>query len=220
MFLLNSSTKWGAYSLKHDQADTLMKTHSRLPNCFVLVKDEEDLVIATGSVQETEELQKKMLPANKLNRSKSRLSTSQSSDSDSQYPSSQFTARQKRETAQYSQNAQKFAQGGLTVLKKNFITDVKKVATLLDPKDFTIAPRSNFRRARVNDMRPLFVDQISGKKSNENISAMVYLKRYRNGQTRSPKFFFENDDDTFAGEIDNVDDDNDDVDEECSQIIL
>ena len=60
--------------------------------------------------------------------------------------------------------------------------DVKKVVTLLDPKDYTIAPGSNFRRARVNDMRPLFLDQISGKKSNENISAVAYLKRYRNGQ--------------------------------------
>ena len=98
--------------------------------------------------------------------------------------------------------------------------DVKKVVTLLDPKDYTIAPGSNFRRARVNDMRPLFLDQISGKKSNENISAVAYLKRYRNGQTRLPKLFFENDDDTFAGEIDNVDDDDDDVDEECSQITL
>ena len=70
-------------------------------------------------------------------------------------------------------------------------------------------------------MRPLFLDQISGKKSNENISAVAYLKRYRNGQTRLPKLFFENDDDTFAGEIDNIDDDDDDdIDEECSQITL
>ena len=104
-------------------------------------------------------------------------------------------------------------------MEKNFIMDVKKVVTLLDPKDYTIAPGSNFRRARVNDMRPLFLDQISGKKSNENISAVAYLKRYRNGQARLPKLFFENDDDTFAGEIDNSDDD-DDVDEECSQITL
>ena len=69
-------------------------------------------------------------------------------------------------------------------------------------------------------MRPLFHDQISGKKSNENMSAVPYLKRYRNRQTRLPKLFFENDDDTFAGEFDNVDDDDDDVDEECSQITL
>ena len=107
----------GGIFIEHDQADTLMKTHSRLPNCFVLVKDEEDLVIATGSVQEIEELKKKRPLAKKIKRSKSSLSTSQSSDSDSQYPSSQFTARQKKETAQYSQIAQKFAQGGLTFLK-------------------------------------------------------------------------------------------------------
>ena len=58
--------------------------------------------------------------------------------------------------------------------------DVKKGVTLLDPKDYTIAPGSNFRRARVNDMRPLFLDQISGKKSNENISAVAYLKQQSN----------------------------------------
>ena len=207
----------GGIFIEHDQADTLRKTRSRLPNCFVLVKDKEDLIFATGSLQEVEELKKKM--PEKTNRNKSRHSTSQSPDSDSQYPSSQFTARQKKETAQYSQIAQKFAQGGLTFLKKNFIMDVKKVVTLLDPKDYTIAPGSNFRRARVNDMRPLFLDQISGKKSNENISAVAYLKRYRNGQTGLPKLFFENVDDTFAGEIDNIDDD-DDVDEECSEITL
>ena len=97
---------------------------------------------------------------------------------------------------------------------------------MLDPKDYTIAPGSNFRRARVNDLRPLFLDQISGKKSNENISAVAYLKRYRNGQTKIPKLFFEHDDDNGAGntiddidEIDNIADD-DDVDEECSEIIL
>ena len=182
--LIKLINEMGGIFIEHDQADTLMKTHSRLPNCFVLVKDEEDLVIATGSVQEIEELKKKMPPAKKL-----KLSTSQSSDSDSQYPSSQLTAKQKKETAQYSQIAQKFAQGGLTFLK-NFIMDVKKVVTLLDPKDYTIAPGSNFRRARVIDMRPLFLDQISGKKSNENISAVAYLKRYRNGQTRLPKTLF------------------------------
>ena len=215
--LIKLINEMGGIFIEHDQADTLMKTHSRLPNCFVLVKDKEDLIFATGSVQEIEELKKKMPPAKKL-----RLSTSQCSDSDSQYPSSQLTAKQKKETAQYSQIAQKFAQGGLTFLKKNFIMDVKKGVTLLDPKDYTIAPGSNFRRARVNDMRPLFLDQISGKKSNENISAVAYLKRYRNGQTRLPKLFFENDDDTFAGEIDNIDDDDDDddIDEECSQITL
>ena len=153
----------GDIFIEHNQADTLMKTHSRLPNCFVLVKDEEDLVIATGSVQEIEDLKKKRQPAKKNRRSKPSLSTSQSSDSDSQYPSSKFTARQKKETAQYSQIAQKFAKGGLTFSKKKFIMDVKKLVTLLDPKDYTIAPGSIFRRARVNDMRPLFRDQISGK---------------------------------------------------------
>ena len=212
--LIKLINEMGGIFIEHDQADTLMKTHSRLPNCFVLVKDEEDLVIATGSVQEVEELKKKK--PKKGNRNKSRHSTS--SDSDSQYPSSsQFTARQKKETAQYSQIAQKFAQGGLTFLKKHFIMDVKKAGTLLDPKDYTITPGSNFRRARVNDLRPLFLDQISGKKSNENISAVAYLKRYRSGQTKLPKLFFEYDDDDGAEEIDNVDDD-DDVDEECSEI--
>ena len=106
-------------------------------------------------MQEVEELKKKM--PEKINRNKSRHSTSQSPDSDSQYPSSQFIARQNKETAQYSQIAQKVAQEGLTFLKKNFIMDIKKVVTLLDPKDYTIAPGSNFRRARVNDIRPLFL---------------------------------------------------------------
>ena len=107
--LIKLINEMGGIFIEHDQADTLMKTHSQLPNCFVLVKDAEDLVIATGSVQEIEELKKKMPPAKKL-----RLSTSQSSDLDSQYPSSQLTAKQKKETAQYSQIAQKFPQGGLT----------------------------------------------------------------------------------------------------------
>ena len=52
-------------------------------------------------------------------------------------------------------------------MKKTLIMDAKKVVTLLDTKDYTIDPGSSFRRARVNDLRPLFIDQISGKKSNE-----------------------------------------------------
>ena len=82
--------------------------------------------------------------------------------------------------------------------------DIKKVVTLLDPKDYSMAPGSNFRQARVNDMKPLFLDEISFKKSNDNISAVAYLNRYRNGQSRLPKLFFELDDDNSVGEIDNI----------------
>ena len=91
--LIKFINKMGGIFIEHDHAHTLMKTHSRLSNCFFLVKDEEDLVIATGSVQE-EELKKKM--PKKVNRNKSRHSTSQSSDSESQYPFSQFRGRQKK----------------------------------------------------------------------------------------------------------------------------
>ena len=40
--LIKLINEMGGIFTEHDQAATLMKTHSRLPNCFVLVKDEED----------------------------------------------------------------------------------------------------------------------------------------------------------------------------------
>ena len=36
----------------NDQSETLLRTHSQLPNCFVIVKDEKDLIFATGSTDE------------------------------------------------------------------------------------------------------------------------------------------------------------------------
>ena len=130
VILIKLINEMGGIFIEQDHADTLMKTHSRLPNCFVLVKDKKDLVNATGYLQEVEEPKKKMPKI--VNQNKSRHSTSQSSDSNSQYPSSQFTARQKKETAQNSQISQKFAQGDLICLKlkKTFIMDVKKVITV------------------------------------------------------------------------------------------
>ena len=54
-----------------------------------------------------------------------------------------------------------------------------KKSNLFDPEPYVFHPGSNFVENRVNNKRPLFLDQCSGKTSVENVSAIVALKRYR-----------------------------------------
>ena len=48
----------GETFLENEPADVLMSTHSQLPSCFVLAKDEKDLVLGTGSTEETNDMKK------------------------------------------------------------------------------------------------------------------------------------------------------------------
>ena len=59
---------------------------------------------------------------------------------------------------------------------------------LIDPEPYIIHPGSKLVVNRVNDKRPLLLDQCSGKTSVENVSAIVALKRYRDGKFKQSFF--------------------------------
>ena len=52
---------------------------------------------------------------------------------------------------------------------------------LIDPEPYILQPGSKLVENRVNDRRPSFEDQCSGKTLGEGVSAIVALKRYRDG---------------------------------------
>ena len=81
----------GGIVFDNDRAGVLMNTHSHLPNCFVIVKDEKDLIIGTGSTNEIKDLKPKQR----------RRSSSSTRDGEN-------------EPSQHSNVAKRFAAGGVS----------------------------------------------------------------------------------------------------------
>ena len=143
-----------------------MNTHSHLPNCFVIVKDEKDLIVGTGSTNEIKDLKPKQR----------RRSSSSTRDGGN-------------EPSQHSNVAKRFAAGGFKFIKVDFLAEVhEKKNILIDPEPYIIHPGSKLVENRVNDKRPLLLDQCSGKTSVENVSAIAALKRYRDGKFKQSFF--------------------------------
>ena len=124
--------KMGRTVLENDQANVLMSTHSQLPNCFVLVKDEKDLIIGTGS---TEEINVLRTPRNR---------------------GSSATREGAIEPSHYSKIAKRLAAGGFKFLKIGFVSEVDEKKKLIDPEPYIIQPGSELVENRFNDERPLF----------------------------------------------------------------
>ena len=156
----------GGIVLDNDRAGVLMSTHSHLTNWFVIVKDEKDLIIGTGSTNEIKDLKPK----------RRRRSPSSTRDGEN-------------EPSQHSIVAKRFAAGGFKFIKIDFLTEVYEKSILIDPEPYVIHPGSELVVNRVNDKRPLLLDQCSGRTSVENVSAIVALKRYHDGKFK--QLFFE-----------------------------
>ena len=154
----------GGTVLENEQADVLMSTHSQLPNCFVLVKDEKDLILGTGSTEEINDMKK---PRKR---------------------GSSATQEGGNEPSQYSKIAKEFAAGGFKFLNIDFVAEVDEKKMLIDPEPYFLQPGSKLVENRVNDKRPLFLDQCSGKTLGESVSAIVALKRYREGTFKQLSF--------------------------------
>ena len=143
--------------LENEQDDVLMSTHSQLPNCFVLVKNEKDLILGTGFTEEINDMKK---PGKR---------------------GASATREGGNEPSQYSKIAKRFAAGGFKFLNIDFVAEVDEKKMLIDPEPNFLQPGSKLVENRVNDKRPLFLDQCSGKTLGEGVSAIVALKRYRDG---------------------------------------
>ena len=91
----------GGIVFDNDRAGVLMNTHSHLPNCFVIVKDEKDLIIGTGSTDEIKDLKPK-----------------------SRRRSSSSTRDGENEPSQHSNVAKRFAAGGFKFIKSDFLAKV------------------------------------------------------------------------------------------------
>ena len=145
--------KMGGTVLENEKANVLMSTHSQLPNCFVLVQDEKDLIIGTVSTEELNVVQKP------------------------RYRGSSTTRDGAIKPSQYSKIAKQLAAGGFKFLKIDFVSEVDEKKKLIDPEPYIIQAGSKLVEIRVNDKRPLFLDQCNGKTLGEGVSAIVALKR-------------------------------------------
>ena len=154
----------GGNVLENEQADVLMSTHSQLPNCFVLVKNEKDLILGTGSTEKINDMKK---PRKR---------------------GASATREGENEPSQYSKIAKRFAAGGFKFLNIDFVAEVDEKKMLIDPEPYTLQPGSKLVENRVNDKRPLFLDQGSEKALGEGVSAIVALKRYYDGTFKQLSF--------------------------------
>ena len=67
------------------------------------------------------------------------------------------------------------------------VLETMKSNVILDPENYIIRPGLLINPLKLNDMRPLLMDQIDDDKSLANTSAIVALKRYRNSLVKQNK---------------------------------
>ena len=68
-----------------------------------------------------------------------------------------------------------------------YVLKMMKSNVILDPEKYIIRHGLMINPMKINDMRPLLMDQIDGNKSIANTSAIEALKRYRNGPVKHNK---------------------------------
>ena len=152
--------KWvkamGGFYYTKESAERLMYQHSQIPNFFIVLKDA------------TEQLCK---------------GTMTSED----FRGYEMTSKKKKYASTTKPEAlsslaidlRKFAGGDFKFLEVNYILDSLYSDAVLDPLEYQIKPGSKREKIIVNNIRPLLMDQINGKTSKDNVSAIVALKRKR-----------------------------------------
>ena len=161
-----------------ENAENIMKSHSNILNIYVIVKDERDLINATGDKHQLEAMRTKL----KLHRhcTASELSTDAESREDEKCST-------KKKLSPAALACKRFASVGFMFITVEYGLEMMKSNVILDPEKYIIRPGLLINPMKINDMRPLLMDQIDDNKSIANTSAIVALKRYRNGLVKHNK---------------------------------
>jgi len=179
----------GGHIYDKNAGRTLLKKTSQTPNCFIVVKNDTDLMRGTMSVEEQRSL---ALASRKPSKKNSKHATqlihaTNSSDNDSDCSTASTGGKRIRmpETARI---CREFAVGDMTFIRVEYILDSLKSDTILNPysNEYRLQPGSGVRKANIKDIRPLLLKQISPPIENaSSVSAIVSLKRYRKAKIRS-----------------------------------
>ena len=81
----------------------------------------------------------------------------------------------------------RFASGGFMFITVDYVLKMMKSNVILDPEKYVIRPGLLINSMKINDMRPLLIDQIDDNKLIANTSCIVASKRYRNGLVKHNK---------------------------------
>ena len=172
--------KWikehGGSVYRKDTAETLLYSHSKTPHCYIVLRDETDLSIGTMTTEEVDEFY------TTLRQGQTKKKKIQSESGTSDCNSENVERRNSKGIRKKSQAAlicELFAGGDFQFLKAQFIFDTIKSDCVLDPENYILQPGSSFRKINVNDVRPLLMDQCGGKKTEENVSAISSLRKFR-----------------------------------------
>ena len=171
-FLKDRISEMGDVVYEKENAQNIMKSDSNILNFYVIVKNEEDLINATGDKHQLEAMRRKL----KLHRqcTASELSTDAESREDEKCST-------KKKLSPAALACKRFASGGFMFITVEYVVEMMKSNVILDPEKYIIRPGILINSMEINDMRPLLIDHIYDNKSIANTSAIVALKRYRNG---------------------------------------
>ena len=102
-------------------------------------------------------------------------STSKSSTDAECRKNKKFSTKKKLSPAALA--CKRSASGGLMFITNEYVLKMMKSTVILDPEKYIIRPGLLINPMKINDMRPLLMDQIDDNKSIENTSAIVKLKK-------------------------------------------
>ena len=147
----NAITEMGGTVCTKASAETLLFSHSKCPNCFVVMKDEKELRKSTDFEESANGKELK----NVLKK----------------------TVSENTATAT-GLLCRKFAGGDWSFIHVSFVLDSLKSDRILDPKKYEMLPGPNVKKIQVKDVRPLLARQCS--EQSQRVSAISALKSHRN----------------------------------------
>ena len=176
-------TKMGGKCYTKDAFTTLLKSHSRTPHCFLVMKNSGELDKGTCTPAE--------LVYRRSRRPLQEVLEDSATDGQTTDTNANGATADQRKTQKlqcYAKICRDFAGGDMTFLKVLYITKSLKSTTVLDPYLYTMKPGSNVKKRHVNEIRPLLLDQIEGAQTGEEgsrTSTVVALKKHRR-RTNAP----------------------------------
>ena len=172
------------------QANRFLKSHTKTPQLFILMNNDEELMKATAEDADTREDDGEEAGTGDSADEDGGNGTDTSDCSTSSGPAAKrsrlsTTTNKKDEGApiltKVAIHCRRYAGGDFTFLKIDYLNDMRTSEVVLDPYSSTymMKPGPNVKKIKVIDIKPLFQAQCDPDANGSRTSAIVAVKRHR-----------------------------------------
>ena len=177
----------GGQLMAKAQANRFLKSHTKTPQLFILMNNDEELMKATAEDADTREDDGEEAGTGDSADEDGGNGTDTSDCSTSSGPAAKRSrlSNKKDEGApiltKVAIHCRRYAGGDFTFLKIDYLNDMRTSEVVLDPYSSTymMKPGPNVKKIKVIDIKPLFQAQCDPDANGSRTSAIVAVKRHR-----------------------------------------